>query len=243
MKRTQFGYGHVVASIPLNQLVQSVAIAPKDIYFTAARGNGPQALFRMPITNGREVELGTISISPSQKDLADALTRGSPDLFSVGLGMTWADGVIYGISAWPGRIFRVSTNGELALMNRLAINWPQGIVFDGKRFWFLENSGLDNRYGIHAIDPQTGQTVISVPSSDKKISGLAWGLGRFWVSSLAGHVYEIDIDQAIEKKSLEAGEANRFSGEYRCLGFGDGYLWGLDHEAKRLCKIKVRTDQ
>jgi len=116
-------------------------------------------------------------------------------------------------------------------------------VFDGKRFWFLENSGLDNRYGIHAIDPQTGQTVISVPSSDKKISGLAWGLGRFWVSSLAGHVYEIDIDQAIEKKSLEAGEANRFSGEYRCLGFGDGYLWGLDHEAKRLCKIKVRTDQ
>ena len=116
-------------------------------------------------------------------------------------------------------------------------------MFDGKRFWFLENSGLDNRYGIHAIDPQTGQTVISVPSSDKKISGLAWGLGRFWVSSLAGHVYEIDIDQAIEKKSLEAGEANRFSGEYRCLGFGDGYLWGLDHEAKRLCKIKVRTDQ
>jgi Carboxypeptidase regulatory-like domain len=243
MKRTQFGYGHVVASIPLSQFVQSVAISREYVYFTAARGHGPQVLFQVPITSGREVELGTISISPSQKNLPAALTAGSPNLFSVGSGMTWTKGVIYGVSGWPGRIFRVATNGELTLVHRLAIDWPQGIVFDGKRFWFLENSALDNRYGLYAIDSQTGRTVISVPSSDKKISGLAWGLGRLWVSSLAGHVYEIDIDQAIEKKSLEAGAVNRFAGEYRCLGFGDDHLWGLDPEAKRLCQIKVQADQ
>lgn len=148
--------------------------------------------------------------------------------------------MIYGIAAWPGRIFRVSANGELTLVHRLAIDWPKGIVFDGKRFWFLESSGMENRYGIHAIDQQTGETVISVPSSDKKISGLAWGLGRFWVSNLAGHVFEIDIDRAVEKKSLEAGAVNRFAGVYCQLGFGDGHLWGWDREAQRLCKIKVR---
>jgi hypothetical protein len=243
MKRTRFGYGHVVASIPLKQLVQSLAITPNNIYFIAARDNSPQILFQMPIAGGHEVELGTIALSPAQRGLPDALTAGSPDLFSVGSGMTWADGVIYGIAAWPGRIFRVSSNGELTLVKRLAIDWPEGLVFDGKQFWFLETSGMENRYGIHAIDLKTGRTVISVPSADKRVSGLAWGLGRFWVSSSAGHVYEIDINRAIGKRLLEAGAVNCFSGEYSRLGFGDGHLWGLDRDAQRLCKIKVREDQ
>lgn len=240
MRRTHFGYGHVLMSIPLNRLVQSVAISSKDIYFTATQDSGPQTIFRVPIAGGRAGELGTVSLSPAQRGLRDALTTGSPDTVAVGRGMMWADGVIYGIDAWPGRIFRVSTNGELTLVHRLAIDWPEGIVFDGTRFWFLENSNIDNRYGIRAIDSKTGRIEVSVPSRDTKIFGLAKGLGRFWVSSLAGHVYEIDIDQAIDNKSLEAGVVNRFPGEYCRLGFGDGCLWGLDREAQRLCKIKVR---
>lgn len=175
------------------------------------------------------------------KDIRDAFTIGTFSL-SVPVGLTWDDGVLYGIEAWPGRIFRVASNGELSFIRRLQINWPVSIVLHDKRYWFLENSGIDNRYGIHAVDSETGKEVLRIPTSDKKISGLAWGLNRFWVSSLAGHVYEIDMEQAIERKSLEAGAVNRFSGQYERLGFSDSCLWGLDRDAQRLCKIKVRGD-
>jgi hypothetical protein len=243
MNRTRFGYGHVVASIAVSQSVESMAISPNDIYFTEGRDDASAILFRIPKTGGPKVQLGTLSLSPIEKNPDKALMRGSPHLHSVKGGMAWVDGVMYGIADWPGRLFRVSTTGELTLQHPLAIEWPTGVVFDGKRFWFLENNEIENRYGIHAIDGQTGQTVSTVPSRDTQVSGLAWGLDRFWVSSLEGHVYEIDIARAVEKASLEAGRVNRFSGEYCRLGFCDGYLWGLDRDAQRLCKIKVRADQ
>ena len=241
MKRTRFQYGNVVDSIAMRPQVQSFALAPKDIYFTLDRGGGIHVLFQMPIAGGHETELGTIALSRAERHSRDAFTIGTFSL-SVPVGLTWDDGVLYGIEAWPGRIFRVASNGELSFIRRLQINWPVSIVLHDKRYWFLENSGIDNRYGIHAVDSETGKEVLRIPTSDKKISGLAWGLNRFWVSSLAGHVYEIDMEQAIERKSLEAGAVNRFSGQYERLGFSDSCLWGLDRDAQRLCKIKVRGD-
>jgi len=88
MKRTQFGYGDVVASIPLSQAVQSLAIGPNAIYFTVGRGTTSPLLCQIDLEGRHEVELGTISISPAQKDLPDALAAGAPHVYSVGSGMT-----------------------------------------------------------------------------------------------------------------------------------------------------------
>jgi hypothetical protein len=242
MKRTRVGYGQVIASIPLAQKIDSFAPGPRGIYFTTSWEHGSRFLWHLPFTGGPATELGTISLAPAQKDFQDALTTGSPQFYDVGRGMAYADNVLYGIGAWPARIFRITAKGELSLVHRLPIDWPQGLVFDGKRFWFLENSGIDNRCGLQAIDAQTGQLVVNLPANDNKISGLAWGMGRFWVSSMAGRVYEIDIEQAADRKSLEGGSVNQFPGCYSQIAFDGGYLWGLDSDAKRLCKIKVGRD-
>jgi hypothetical protein len=69
------------------------------------------------------------------------------------------------------------------------------------------------------------------------------GRDKFWVSSLEGWVYEVNLTQAVEKGSFEAGVVKQFSGQYYSLAFSDGYLWGLDPEAQRLCKIRVQQDQ
>jgi len=74
---------------------------------------------------------------------------------------------------------------------------------------------------------------------DTKISGIAWGKERLWVSSLKGQVYEGDVNRAKQEGSREAGIVRKFAGQYDRLSYEGGYLWGLDAKANRICKINL----
>jgi hypothetical protein len=221
MKRTRFGYGDVVSSITLpKQQVHAIAVAPEHIYYTATAQGQPTSFYRMPLRGGESVKIAELPF---------------------GRGLVYADGAFYGTEAWPGRIYRISESGKPSLVRHLDINWPEGIAFDGKDLYFVEASGIDNRFGIHCFDTQSRQVTTRLRSEDNRITGVAWGNQRLWVSSLKGHVYEINLDRAKEKSSLEAGIVRRFPGEYTKLSFAHGYLWGLDTTAGRICKINVEA--
>lgn len=56
---------------------------------------------------------------------------------------------------------------------------------------------------------------------------------------MTGRVYAIDCDAALSASTVEAGIWREFKGNYTRLAFGQGYLWGLDQEKRRICKIKI----
>ena len=41
------------------------------------------------------------------------------------------------------------------------------------------------------------------------------------------------------QKNIDAGIIKRFPGQYDRLSYADGFLWGLDAKARRICKIRV----
>jgi outer membrane protein assembly factor BamB len=162
----------------------------------------------------------------------------------VGGGLAVVDGHAYGVECWPGRLYQVGLDdGRSTEVCRLQTNWPKGLASDGTSLWFLETSGHDNRFGVYCIDPQTGQQKSRFACGDIKISGIAAQPsnegGRLWVSSLAGDVYELDPARAIRGGRLEDGVIRKFKGYYERLCYRDGYLWGIDNEAKRFCRIRV----
>ena len=219
MKRTRFRYGDAVSSVVLpKQQVQVIAVAPEHIYYTATVQGQPSSLYRMRLDGGEPVKIAELPI---------------------GRGLVYAEGIFYGTEAWPGRIYQILDSGKPSLVQRLDIDWPEGIAFDGKNLFFVEANGIDNRFGVYRFDPKSRQVTAHLTSEDNRITGVAWGNQRLWVSSLNGKVYEVDLDQAIKKGSLEAGCIRNFSGEYTKLSFAHGHLWGLDTTAERICKINV----
>jgi len=124
------------------------------------------------------------------------------------------------------------------------IDWPLGAAHDGKYLWFADNDWVSNRFRLVALDLTTGRIAEQLPTEDSQIAGLAWDRERhcFWVSSDSGHVYQVNRDLALEQHSLEAGKGREFDGYYHSLAYSERYLWGLDRETKRICKIKVSKD-
>ena len=133
-------------------------------------------------------------------------------------------------------------NGRTLLVGRINTPWPEDLTYDGKNFWHIENNPTDDKYGIYAISPDSGSVMAHFTSNDKDLRGLEWANGKLWVSSLRGMVYEVDPNKATANDKLEAGILRKFPGMYSRLFFAESYLWGLDVEAKRICKIKI-TDQ
>jgi hypothetical protein len=227
MRKSRLGYGDVEWAIPIDDPVTricSVAVDDRWVYWAAKEGGESPVLYRME-HNGL------------------ALTRISP--LPVGCGLTFAEGELFGVDSWPGRLFKIEPDGRSKEIRRLAVDWPYGLAFDGTQLWFLETQGTqpEKRYGAHAIDPKTGEEKAHFMTTNDQISGIAAAPreqgGRLWVSSAAGVVYEIDSAKATTAGKLEAGVLRKFPGHYDQLAWHAGRLWGVDNDAKRICRIRL----
>jgi len=221
MKRTKFGYGDVLSAFSVGkQNCHAIAVASDSIFYVASSEGEKPSLYRAKLDGTQAARLGELSPGGCS-------------------GLGFVQGTLYGTDWWPGRLYRISTNGQATLVKRLDIDWPRGLAFDGSNLWYLETSSIDNKYGAYAVDAGSGGVVIQLEGRDTKISGIAWGKERLWVSSLKGQVYEVDVNRAKQEGSLEAGIVRKFAGQYDRLSYEGGYLWGLDAKANRICKINL----
>jgi hypothetical protein len=222
MRKIKLGFGDVVESIAYgSRNISTIAVHDGYIWYTGTEENAHTRLYRMRPNGKESEEIGELAI---------------------GSGLAFCGDTLYGVEAWPGRLYKVSAKGEPSLVGRLNINWPKDLAFDGKNLWYIESSGIDNRYGVYALDLESRRVVVHFVSDDQRIQGLAWANNRLWISSLSGSVYEVDPDVAKATGKLEAGILRKFGGKYWKLSCADGHLLGLDSEAKRICKILIKQE-
>ncbi|MBL7107243.1 MAG: hypothetical protein ISS77_06525 [Phycisphaerae bacterium] len=194
MKKVKLGFGDVVESIPYNfQNISAIASHSGYIYYTGSSKNGHTNLYRMRF-DGKELE---------------ELSK-----LEIGRGLAFYADTLYGLEAWPGRIYKVSEKGGASMIGRLNINWPSDMTFESQNLWYVENSGIDQKYGLYAINLESKNVVTHFTTKDKEIHGLAYGNDRLWISSLKGFVYEVDPKIAKAAGNLEAGIIRKFSGKY-----------------------------
>ncbi len=156
---------------------------------------------------------------------------------------------LVGISAWPGVLFDLGSDPPrplLSLKHRRdasttnTVNCPRGAAFDGSSFWFIEaENSANQRFGLHTVDLERGAAVNFLSSNDKQMQGLAWDGQFFWISSARGKVYRISPEMAMRNGTVEGGIGREFPGHYSRLAFGQRFLWGLEPEKHRVCKIKL----
>jgi hypothetical protein len=168
----------------------------------------------------------------------EASNPGSPVAINSIGGLTWFDGVLYGVAWWPGRLYRIDPDSGLSGNWDLPVAWPRAIAFDAHRLWYLENSPDDRRYVLHAMEWPSRHDLGFAETTDSTVYGLAYGAGKLWISGDA-FVYEIDPDKALGSRTLDAATTRRFAGRYGQLSFGQETLWGLDRETSKLCQIKI----
>ena len=172
-------------------------------------------------------------------------------------GLAWCGEDLIATLAWAGRICRL--NGKKCELLRLfraedqdfrglvdrespdhSLRYPRDPAWDGRRLWFVErDEQIGGRYGLWAFNLQTRKLIAYLRSSDKGITGLAWGKDTLWVSSRRGRVYQLDPELALRGKSLDAGRGREFEGRYLHLTFSGGFLWGWDDQRQCLCQIKT----
>ncbi len=155
------------------------------------------------------------------------------------------DSQLVGVRGWPGVLLDLtSTPPGLPLelkhpSNGRTINCPNGATFDGSLLWFIESDYSNKRFGLPAVDLKRGAITKSLTSNDTRMKGLAWGGRLLWISSAEGRVYAIDPNVAERRGTVEAGFVRDFRGNYTRLAYGQGWLWGLEPEKHRICKIKI----
>jgi hypothetical protein len=163
-------------------------------------------------------------------------------------GLAYDDEGLCSTTHWPGRIFRYADHGPelLAEMRyarpngvELKVNWPRDAACANGKLWFVENAEVEDRHGLFAFDLRTRTMVAHLPTRERKIAGLAWDGRNFWISTDAGRVFEMNPEMALSEGSVEGGIGREFRGFYTRLSYFDGYLWGLDGEVKRICKINI----
>jgi outer membrane protein assembly factor BamB len=226
LRRTRLRYGDVAWARHFDYAsVNGLAVADDWLYLTASEGN-VMSLYRME-HNGR---------SPMR--IAPLPVKG---------GLAFVGDQLWGIEWWPGRLYRVELDGRSTHIRRLPLDWPRGLAFDGRSLWFLDAGGPENRYGVYAIDPKTGDQKAHLSCGDNRIAGIAVESaeegGRLWVSSLTGEVYEIDPARAGKTDKLEDGIVRKFPGWYDHLSYHRGTLWGVDNGAKRICIININQQE
>jgi len=152
---------------------------------------------------------------------------------------------LVGFGRWPGMLFNLLKNPLQEVLklehpdDHTPLSWPEGCAFDGKLLWFVERDGMNDRFGLHALDLDCLVITNSLKSVDRGISGLAWDGRQFWVSSAEGRVYAVNREAALRHGTVEMGIGREFKGQYQDLAFGQGYLWGLEADGRRICKIKI----
>ena len=152
---------------------------------------------------------------------------------------------LVGIRTSPGEILDLASTPPSSVLklkrptDGSTIDWPTGATFDGSLLWVVESDRTNQRFGLHAVDLKRGALTNFLSSIDKLIQGLAWDGRFFWLSNAKGRVYAIDRDVAVSRGTVEAGIGRGFRGNYTRLAFGQDYLWGLEPEKRRICKIKI----
>ena len=153
---------------------------------------------------------------------------------------------LIGLNWWPGRMYDLTSQSAeepFPLMRPegdARMSWPYDCAYDGSLLWFVEADCNDERFFLHGLDLEKKTIVHSLKSGDRLIRGLAWDGKQFWVSSEKGTVFAVNREKALEKRSLAFGMTGEdFRGNYRSLAFGEGSLWGLDTDRRRICKIHL----
>jgi hypothetical protein len=154
-------------------------------------------------------------------------------------------GRLIGLKRWQGGIVDLEPKPPRLLLalesprDHSRLSYTLGAAFDGDFLWFIENDTTNDRYGVHALDLDRMMIARSLPTVDRAITGIAWDGKRFWIAGAAGTVYEIDREAALSFGTLDMGIGRQFAGHYSRLAYGQGFLWGLDPEKRRICKIKI----
>jgi serine/threonine protein kinase len=233
-----FGYGDVIQSIALGSWHESIS----SIEVSAGQ-------VRYVFQESAHAYLGSPTLSPDGRslagstkvvELADAVGASGREVVAP-TGLTRINGVLYGLSHYPGRIFRIDPASGAHRVHTLAQDWAYGLAFDGERLWYVERDVINKHMDLHAIDAQTFAPLAELTSRDPAVRTVAYGRGRLWVSNDNGSVYEIDPAAALSGGTMDAGVVRTFAGHYQSLSFdeSDGSLWGLDTQADMVCKIKV----
>jgi serine/threonine protein kinase len=219
MEKKTFNYGDVIYSIPfLYQRIHSFTFKNDKIVFC--------------YTDGEENIL-------SQMDLAEESSSNIGRL-NIHSSLEYVGNQLYATSRWDtSGLYLIDPPTTPKRLHDLPGKWLWGLAYDGKQFWLVENDEIDNRFGVFAIDEKSGQEMHHFVTTDLGICAIAYGKNHLWIASRSGCVYEVDPVIAGNTGRMETAIINKFKGYYSYLSFNDPYLWGLDNDAKRLCKIKV----
>lgn len=204
--KTNPGRGDVVAVQPLSsRTLARLALGPDYLYT-----HGGSGLYRYERKTGREEFLGPLG----------------PDI-----GLCWAEGKLFAVGTdREAQLYEVDLRSPPVVRARFGLPtpWPVGLAWDGTNFWFAEfNDQHVNRFGVYAVDGQTGAVRVHLPGSDTRLRDLAWGAGRLWLTSATAGLYEVDPLRARQGGTLEAGIVTNYPGLYGDIEFADGHLWLL----------------
>lgn len=235
VRRNEIGFGDVVSSIAFGERDIPVIEATADgIYYADYKSlHIVDEHTRFPKLHLMDFS-GTVLKELGYAIYPQGLARGDEGLCST--------------THWPGRIFRYDDRGPelLAEMRyarpngvELKVNWPRDAACANGKLWFVENAEVEDRHGLFAFDLRTRTMVAHLPTRERKIAGLAWDGRNFWISTDAGRVFEMNPEMALSQGSVEGGIGREFTGFYARLSYFDGYLWGLDTETRRICKINI----
>jgi hypothetical protein len=235
LRKLKLAFGDVVGVISYGNLrLQAIGFREGSLW----------AFENDPDSGGRLLQVNT-----SQMELD---TSGPKIAVRTGLLQSFAEceGRLIGLDRWRGVnkngvVFDLNTDSPRAVLeltrphDAQPLCWPSGCAFDGQSLWFIEADATHDRYGLHAFDLARLEIRHSLPTIDQGIRGLAWDGQQFWVSSAEGRVYAVDRNAALRLGSVDLGIGRGFSGDYLCLAFGQGHLWGLEPGNHRICKIKI----
>jgi hypothetical protein len=213
--------GDVVAVQQLSRRpLARLAVGPHHVYALSESGLG-NALYRYDRHSAEEEFLGPLK----------------PDI-----GLCWAAGKLFATGTGrEARLFEVNLEPPPAARAcfDLPTPWPVGLAWDGTNFWFAEfNDQHTNRFGVYAVEGQSGQVRVHLPTSDTRLCDVAWGAGRLWLTSATAGLYEVDPVQAQRGGTLEAGIVTNYPGLYGDIEFADGHLWLLTRGT--LLQIRVQ---
>jgi Protein kinase domain len=224
VRRAPARYGDKVQTLTLpgHDVLSAVDAGMDDVVFVAGGGNR-SAIYHM--------DAGAESISEPRR---------FPDV----TGLVRVGDLIYGVSHWPGQLYRFEEGSTSPHVSRLATLWPRGLGYDGEYLWTLNAGQTDNRYEVWALDPATGSVVHRFSTADTGVRSITYGNDHLWIGSRSGVVYEVDPQKAISSGSLEDAVVNQFNGVYECLSFSEasGELWAIDSQGKNFVRINISEE-
>ena len=221
VQRTFTGYGDVEMAIPFqHDYVNGLAVENECLYVSAPEKgrNTRNGLYRIRTDGSSKTRVASLPTAFSLAMMDDRL-----------LGVAW----------WPGRIYEIAHGGKATQIERLQMDWPRGMAFDGTRMWIVEKPEMGEHF-VHAINGVSWKSEAKLAAPEPLAGAIAAAPDhRIWVCARSGKVYELDASGRTVPSDLAFPKTPSFSGHYDQLSFGEGALWGVDNQAKRLCRINV----